>query len=71
MEVGFRYGVLCDELEKQANEQGFTLGKDAERLEAIRKAINMCAFHVATDSQIQSMIKKLQKKVVASLQPVK
>ena len=35
MEIGFRYGLLCDDLEKQANEQGFTLGEKAELMEKL------------------------------------
>ena len=64
MDVRFGYGGMCDTLEKQANDQGLTLGKDAETLEKIRFSINMVGFHVATDSQIQLMTKKLHKKVM-------
>ncbi|HCL4447095.1 TPA: hypothetical protein N2D16_002700 [Clostridium botulinum] len=68
--VEFSYGVFGEPLEKQANDQGFTLGTDAEKFEKIRKAINMCGFHVATESQVDSMIKKLYKKVLKSLEPL-
>lgn len=71
MKIGFKYGVLCDPLEKQANEQGFTLGKKADNFEKIRHAINMCGFHVATESQVNAMINKLQKQVVKALVPLK
>ena len=67
MNIGFKYGVLCESLEKQANEQGFTLGEKADGFEKIRHAINMCGFHVATESQVRLMINKLQKKVVKAL----
>lgn len=69
-EVGFSYGIFGKTLKEQANEQGFEL-KDDEKLEKIRKAINMCGFHVATESQVNSMFKKLQKQVVKSLVPLK
>lgn len=68
--IGFSYGCLEDTLEKQANKQGYTLGEEAEKLEKIRKAINMCMFHVATDSQVAAMTKKLHNKVVETLKPV-
>lgn len=71
MEIVFRYGILCDSLEKQANEQGFTLGDKSEKFEKIRNAISMCKFHVATESQTESMFKKLQKEVVKALKPLK
>ena len=70
-EVGFSYGVLYDSLEKQANKQGFTLGEDIEKFEMIKKAINMCGFHVATNSQVEMMIKKFHKQVIKSLKPYK
>lgn len=67
MNIEFMYGVLCDPLENQAQKQGYTLGKEVEKLEKIRGAINMCGFHVATQSQVDSMFKKLQKQVVKAL----
>lgn len=69
-EVGFYYGTLSTPLEKQARDQGFEL-KDAEKLEKINKAINMCGFYVATDSQVNLMLKKLNKKVINNLIPLK
>lgn len=67
--IKFSYGVLCESLKEQANEQGYEL-KDYDKFEKIRKAINMCGFHVATDSQVNLMIKKLQKQVVENLIPL-
>jgi hypothetical protein len=66
--VGFRYGVLGDSLEEQANAQGYTLGEEGDKFEKIRKAINMCMFHVATESQVKIMTEKLHKKVVGALE---
>jgi hypothetical protein len=66
-EIGFSYGVIEDSLEVQANTLGYTLGKDADKYEKIRNAINMCGFHVATESQVNLMFNKLQQKVVGSL----
>jgi hypothetical protein len=68
-QIGFSYGVLSDPLESQAREQGYIL-KDAEKFENIKKSINMCGFHVATESQINQMFNKLHKKVIASLTPI-
>ena len=69
-EVGFSYGVFGKPLKEQAKEQGFELKND-ETLEKIRHAINMVGFHVATDSQVNTMFKKLQKKVVKNLVSLK
>jgi len=71
MNIQFRYGVLCEPLENQANKQGYTLGKKVETLEKIRVAINMCGFHVATNSQVDMMFKKLNKQVIESLSVLK
>lgn len=68
MEVEFRYGALCNTLEKQANEQGFTLGENAETLQKLNDSMIMCWIHgICTDSQKESMMKKLQKKIIKSL----
>lgn len=68
-EVRFVYGVFLKSLEEQANDQGYTLGDNNELLERIRKAINICRFHVATENQVDSMFRKLNKKVADSLEP--
>jgi hypothetical protein len=68
-EVRFSYGVIGKSLKEQANDQGFELKND-ERFEKIRKAITMCGFHVATESQVNAMIKKLHNKVIKNLTPV-
>lgn len=67
--IGFSYGVLCDSLQEQAHKQGFEL-KESEKFEEIRKAINMCGFYVATDSQVNSMLKKLHNQVIKNLVPL-
>lgn len=71
MEVGFHHGCLSDSYEKQANEQGFTLGDNAEMLEELRHSYNMLRLHdCITDSQASKIVQKLQKKVVKSLKPL-
>lgn len=68
MEVWFNYGASCDTLEKQANEQGFTLGENVEKLQKLNDSIIMCWIHgICTDSQRDSMVKKLQKEIIKSL----
>lgn len=68
MEVVFHYGALSRSLEEQANAQGFTLGKDAERLQKLNDSMIMCWIHgLCCDSQKDSMMKKLQKQVVKCL----
>lgn len=71
-QVEFRYGALSDSLEEQAKKQGFTLGNNAERLQAICNAMIMCWIHgLVTDSQKDMMMKKMQKMVIKDLKQIK
>lgn len=70
-EVGFSYGALYDDLETQAKEQGYTLGDKAEKLEKLRFSVNMVYVQgLVTNSQADSIYKKLHKKVVSALKPL-
>lgn len=65
--IGFSYGMLCDDLEKQANEQGYTL-EDADLYETAREYINFLVCRkIATNKQADMMFEKLHKKVIKSL----
>ena len=71
MEIGFRYGLLCDDLEKQATEQGFTLGEKAELMEKFRNAINLLGIHsILTETEVNKAFKRLQKEVIKSLRRI-
>ncbi len=66
--VKFGYGALCDTLEKQANKQGFTLGKDAEKLENYRRYATLLFFGLSLpNSMFDKMLQKLNKLVIDSL----
>lgn len=66
-EITFDYGIFGGSLEEQANQQGYTFGEEKEKLEKIVKAINMCKFYVATESQVNKMFDKFNKMVIKSL----
>ena len=71
-EIGFYHGALADSYEKQANEQGYTLGDKADTFDKIGFSYNMLRIHgYLTDSQADSVCKKIQKKLVASIKPLK
>jgi len=70
IEVGFSYGALSGELEKQANKQGFTFGNDAEFVERLRKAYIMGCFYFLTDKQKDMAIKKVHKETIKYLKPL-
>lgn len=66
--VEFHHGALSDPYEKQANEQGFTLGKEKKRLEQLGFSLVYCRIHgVLTDSQYDMALKKLQKQLVKAI----
>lgn len=70
-EIGFEYGAFGDSLEKQANKQGYTLGKDAELLDNLMFSLNMVRIHsIITDSQADKAYQKLHKKVLSKLKPL-
>jgi hypothetical protein len=68
--VSFGYGILTEPLEKQANDQGYTLGDKADFLDKLKTSANMCGFHLATEAQVSSMFTKLHKKVMKELKPL-
>ncbi len=67
-EVGFHYGAMHDPLEKQANNQGYTLGSEAERLEGILKhAIVLHITGMTTRTEHDKILRRLHKKVIEYL----
>ncbi len=70
-QVGFFHGALADSYEKQANEQGFTLGDNAELFDKISHSYNMLRLHgYLTDAQCDSVRAKIQKRLVKNLKPL-
>ena len=70
-EVVFDYADISKTIEKQANEQGYTLGDRAQYLEGNRHIINKCKWNfISTRKQCENMIKRLNKAVMRSLKPL-
>lgn len=70
--VIFGYGALSQTLEEQANNQGYTLGKKADKLEKLRQArLHLMFGGILTDSQLEQTAQKLQSQVVKALKPNK
>lgn len=70
-EVGFYHSAFAESYEKQANEQGYTLGQKAEEFDKIAFAYNMLRIHgYFTDKQEESICKKIQKNLVSCLKPL-
>lgn len=69
--VGFRHGALAPRYEEQANEQGFTLGEQAELFDDIAHAYNTLRLEgYLTDKQEDAICKKIQKNLVKNLTPL-
>lgn len=70
-EVGFYHSAFADSYEKQANEQGYTLGEKAEEFDKIAFAYNILRIHgYFTEKQEESICKKIQKNLVSCLKPL-
>lgn len=69
--VEFHHGALCDDYEKQANEQGFTLGDSTEFIEKI--GFGLVAAHIhgcITDSEYDKILRRFQNMIVRNLKPM-
>ena len=70
-EEAFRFDALSNSLEYQANEHGFTLGKDAEYLERLNISVLDCYINgLCTEYQRNAMAKKLINKAMKALKPL-
>lgn len=63
--VEFYHGALADSYEKQANEQGLTLGKLAEFAQNVGYGLVAAHIHgVITDSEYDKILQRFQKKIL-------
>lgn len=71
MSIKLDFGAMSDTLEAQVNHSGYTLGKDANRLEKIKNARAMLFLHgILTDSENEKIIKRISSKVEKALTPL-
>lgn len=71
MEVKFAFGAMSPALEEQANRQGYTLGKEAEKLEKLKKARAMLFLHgIIGEGIAEQTARKINHKVIGSLMPL-
>lgn len=63
-----KYDALFDNLEEYVNEQGCTLGEDADRLQKLVYSIQYCYLHgVLTDNQVRQANEKFTKQFQKAL----
>ena len=71
MEVTFYYGALSDIFEKQANDQGLTLGNKAAYFERAKRSYNFLRINgYITDSQADKIMQKIQKDLIKHLRKI-
>lgn len=69
--VKFYHGALADPYEKQAREQGFTLGDKAELMDELAKGLVMNMVHgILIYSDYEKALKKLHKMILKNLKRV-
>lgn len=69
--IGFRHGFLSPSYEEQANEQGYTLGDQAEKYQKLGKyVLELSIFGIITDGETDKALQRLQKKFVKELKPL-
>lgn len=69
--VKFYHGALADPYEKQAREQGFTLGDKAELMDELAHGLVMNMVHgVLPYSMYEQALKKLHKMILNNLRRV-
>ena len=72
MTLGFHHGALCDDYEKQANEQGFTFGENAEWVQNIGYGLVCAYIHgCITDSEYDKILQRFQKKILVNPEFIK
>lgn len=71
-EIGFHFGALSENLEEQANKQGFTLDDYAEFCEKVK--FGLVAAHISgfiTDGEYNKILPRFMKFIVKNIKPLK
>lgn len=70
-EIGIAYGVLCPDIEKQLNKQGYTLEKH-DIYEKVRFGLNYCLLNgILQENIVNKAFEKLNTMVVSSVKPLR
>ena len=65
MTVEFQHGELCDDYEKQANDQGFTFGDDADWIQKVKFGLVCAHIHgCITDGEYDKILQRFQRKIL-------
>lgn len=65
MSVGFHHGPLADPYEKQANDQGYTLGDKADFVQDVGYGLVCAHIHgCITDREYDKILQRFQQKMI-------
>ena len=72
MIIEFYHGALSDSYEKQANDQGFTFGKDAKWVQEVGSGLVCAHIHgCITDAEYDRILRRFQQKIlIKKLKPL-
>ena len=65
--IEFHHGALADSYEKQANEQGYTYGKNAKWVQRVGFGLVCAYIHgCITDSEYDKILRRFQRNILIS-----
>ena len=68
MIIEFHHGALSDSYEKQANDQGFTFGKDAKWVQEVGFGLVCAHIHgCITDAEYDRILRRFQQKILIKM----
>ena len=72
-EIGFHHGALADPYEKQANDQGYTFGDNADWVQKVGFGLVAAYIHgCITDAEYDKILRRFQTKIlVKNIKPLK
>lgn len=69
--IGFHHGALCPPYEQQANEQGYTLGKNAAFFHKVGFGLVAAYIHgYITESEYDRILKRFQRDLAKNVKPL-
>lgn len=69
--IGFHHGALCPSYESQANEQGYTLGKNAAFFDKVGFGLVAAYIHgYITESEYGRILKRFQHDLAKNVRPL-
>lgn len=68
--IGLHFGLLADPIEKQLNDQGFTLGKDKEYEGHANSILDLWMENILTEKEKNKCLDRLFKRIIKHAKPL-